>query len=144
MVDIDITAALEDFREFIMASTCRSYAPRAYLEDAEVFAERPAADGEIYVEAVDKVTLKQVRDITFVNARDVLGIIYRSKSGNTALNWRQVRRNNGKVTGTASTNTVTNLAEAGMLTMDWVNEYIRKAREGRGQGDPDPQHRTPA
>ena len=46
--------------------------------------------------------LKKIRDITFVNARDVLGIIYNSRSGNTKLNWRQIGRNNGKVTGEAS------------------------------------------
>ncbi len=34
-----------------------------------------------------------------MNARDVLGIIYNSKSGNTSLKWRQIRRMEGKVTG---------------------------------------------
>ncbi len=38
-----------------------------------------------------------------------LGIIYNSKSGNTSLKWRQIRRNNGKVTGEASANSLTNL-----------------------------------
>ena len=95
MVAIDTPASLESFRRFIIGSTCRSYAPRSYLEDPEVFAEREDSLGSIYVEAADKVTLKKVRDITFVNARDVLGIIYNSKSGNTALKWRQIRKNNG-------------------------------------------------
>ena len=49
----------------------------------------------------DKVTLKKIRDITYVNARDELGIIYNTRSGNTKLKWRQNRRNNGKVTGQA-------------------------------------------
>ena len=48
--------------------------------------------GSIYVEAADKVTLKKIRDITFVNAKDILGIIYNSKSGNTALKWRQIKK----------------------------------------------------
>ena len=69
-----------------MASTCNSFAPKSYLEDFEVFPEREESLGSIYVEAADKVTLKKIRDITFVNARDVLGIIYNSKSGNTSLN----------------------------------------------------------
>ena len=129
MVSIDTPASLESFRRFIISSTCKSYAPRSYLEDFEVFAEREDSLGSIYVEAADKVTLKKIRDITFVNARDVLGIIYNSKSGNTSLKWRQLRRNNGKVSGEASTNSLTNLAEAGVLTLDWVENYLKKKSE---------------
>jgi len=129
MVTIDTPASLESFRRFIISSTCKSYAPRSYLEDFEVFAEREDSLGAIYVEAADKVTLKKIRDITFVNARDVLGIIYNSKSGNTALKWRQIRRNNGKVTGEASANSLTNLSESGVLTLDWVENYLKKKSE---------------
>jgi len=109
-----------------MASTCSSFAPKSYLEDSEVFPEREEGLGSIYVEAADKVTLKKIRDITFVNARDVLGIIYNSKSGNTSLKWRQIRRNNGKVTGEASSNSLVNLAEVGVITLDWVEKYVRE------------------
>jgi hypothetical protein len=129
MVIIDTPASLESFRRFVISSTCKSYAPRSYLEDFEVFAEREDSLGAIYVEAADKVTLKKIRDITFVNARDVLGIIYNSKSGNTALKWRQIRRNNGKVTGEASANSLTNLSESGVLTLDWVENYLKKKSE---------------
>lgn len=126
MVAISIPASLESFRRFVISSTCKSYAPRSYLEDYEIFAERDDSKGAIYVEAVDKVTLKKIRDITFVNARDILGIIYTSKSGNTLLKWRQIRRNNGKVTGEASANSLTNLAESGVLTLEWVESYLKK------------------
>ena len=126
MVAIAIPASLESFRRFVISSTCKSYAPRSYLEDYEIFAERDDSKGAIYVEAADKVTLKKIRDITFVNARDILGIIYTSKSGNTLLKWRQIRRNNGKVTGEASANSLTNLAESGVLTLDWVESYLKK------------------
>ena len=126
MVTISTPATLESFRRFIISSTCKSYAPRSYLEDAEVFAEREDNLGAIYVEAADKVTLKKIRDIKFMNARDVLGIIYNSKSGNTSLKWRQIRRMEGKVTGEASPNSLTNLAEAGVLTLDWVENYLKK------------------
>ena len=126
MVTISTPATLESFRRFIISSTCKSYAPRNYLEDSEVFAERDDNLGAIYVEAADKVTLKKIRDITFMNARDVLGIIYNSKSGNTSLKWRQIRRNEGKVTGEASPNSLTNLAESGVLTLDWVENYLKK------------------
>ena len=129
MVAIDTPASVESFRRFIISSTCRSYAPRSYLEDSEVFAEREDSLGAIYVEAADKVTLKKIRDMTFVNARDILGVIYNSKSGNTSLKWRQIKRNNGKVTGEASANSLTNLSESGVLTMDWVDNYLKKKSE---------------
>jgi len=126
MVKIDASASLESFRKFVITSTCSSFAPKSYIDDFEVFAEREEALGSVYVEAADKVTLKKIRDMTFVNARDVLGIIYNSKSGNTVLKWRQIRRNNGKVTGEASTNSLVNLSEAGVITLDWVENYVKK------------------
>ena len=129
MVIIDATASFESFRRFIIGSTCSSFAPHSYIEDPEVFPTRDEEKGSIYVEAADEVTLKKIREITFVNARDVLGIIYSSKSGNTKLKWRQLRRNNGKVTGEASSNSLVNLAEGGVITMDWVENYVRKKTE---------------
>ena len=129
MVAIDTPASVESFRRFVISSTCKSYAPRSYLEDSEVFAEREENLGSIYVEAADKVTLKKIRDVTFVNARDILGIIYNSKSGNTSLKWRQIRKNNGKVSGEASANSLTNLAESEVLTLDWVENYLKKKSE---------------
>ncbi len=129
MVKIDAPTSVENFRRFIIASTCSSFAPRSYLEDFEVFPEREDNLGSIYVEAADKVTLKKIRDITFVNARDVLGIIYNSKSGNTSLKWRQIRRNSGKVTGDASSNSLVNLAQSGVITLEWVENYLKKKTE---------------
>ena len=126
MVKMNTPASLESFRRFMIASTCNSFAPKSYLEDSEVFPERDESLGSIYVEAADKVTLKKIREITFVNALDVLGVIYNSKSGNTSLKWRQIRRNNGKVTGEASSNSLVNLSEAGVITLDWVENYVRK------------------
>ncbi len=137
MVAIDIPASLESFRRFVISSTCKSYAPRSYLGDYEIFAEREDTKGAIYVEAADKVTLKKIRDITFVNARDILGIIYNSKSGNTSLKWRQLRRNNGKVTGEASANSLTNLAESGVLTLDWVESYLKKKTQEKADSATD-------
>ncbi len=129
MVEIDAPSSLESFRRFIIASTCSSFAPRSYLEDPEVFAERDEEQGSIYVEAADKVTLKKIREITFVNAKDVLGVIYSSKSGNTSLKWRQTRKNTGKVTGEASSNSLVNLAEGGVITLEWVENYVKKKQE---------------
>ena len=129
MVEIDAPSSLEIFRRFIIASTCSSFAPRSYLEDPEVFAEREDSLGSIYVEAADKVTLKKIREITFVNAKDVLGVIYSSKSGNTSLKWRQTRKNAGKVTGEASSNSLVNLAEGGVITLEWVEKYVQQKQE---------------
>ena len=135
MVSIDTAASVESFRRFIITSTCKSYAPRSYLEDSEVFAERDDSLGAIYVEAADKVTLKKIRDMTFVNARDILGVIYNSKSGNTSLKWRQIKRNNGKVSGEASANSLTNLSESGVLTLDWVENYLKKKSEEKNTSE---------
>jgi hypothetical protein len=129
MVEIDAPSSLESFRRFVIASTCSSFAPRSYLEDPEVFAERGEDLGSIYVEAADKMTLKKIREITFVNAKDVLGVIYSSKSGNTSLKWRQTRKNTGKVTGEASSNSLVNLAEGGVITLEWVEKYVQQKQE---------------
>jgi hypothetical protein len=129
MVNIDTTSSLESFRKFIIVSTCRSFIPDIYLRDFEVFPEREEGPGAIYIEAVDKVTLKRIREMTFVNAKEVLGIIYSSKSGNTQLKWRQIRKKNGKVYGTASANALVNLVESGVLTQEWVNNYLKSSQD---------------
>ena len=128
-LEIEAETTLEKFRKFLIVSTCRSFIPREYLEDRSVFPERDEEKGAIYVEASDKVTLKKVRDITFVKAREVLGVIYESKSGNTSLRWRQTRGRTGKIVGFASTNSLANLVAAGALTEDDLE------RIASGQGD---------
>lgn len=127
MVDLDVTCNLESFRRFLINSTCRSYIPESYLRDFEVFPEKEGDQGSIYIEAADKVTLKKIRDITFINARDVLGIIYTSKSGNSRLKWREVRSRVGRVSGSASTNSLVNLSMARVITPEYVEELVRKS-----------------
>ena len=128
MVQIETTASLENFRKFIIVSTCRSFIPESYLRDYEVFPEREEGPGAIYIEAADKVTLKKIREMTFVNAKEILGIIYSSKSGNTQLRWRQTRKKSGKVHGNASPNALVNLVESGVLTQEWVDDYLKSAQ----------------
>jgi hypothetical protein len=125
LVRIEATCSLESFRKFIIFSTCRSFTPESYFQDFEVFPEREQGPGAIYIEAADKVTLKKIREITFVNAKEILGIIYSSKSGNTQLRWRQTRRKSGKVNGDASPNALVNLVESGVITQEWVEDYLR-------------------
>ena len=131
MVELDVTCNLERFRRFLISSTCRSFIPESYLRDDEVFPEKEGDQGSIYVEAVDKVDLKKIRDITFINARDVLGIIYTSKSGNTKLKWRELRGRIGRVTGDASANSLVNLSMARILSPEDVEAIM----SGQGQGE---------
>ncbi|MDW0164554.1 MAG: hypothetical protein WB501_07495 [Nitrososphaeraceae archaeon] len=134
MVLIEAACSLESFRRFIIISTCRSFIPESYMHDFEIFPEREEGPGAIYIEAADKVTLKKIREMTFVNAKEVLGIIYSSKTGNTQLKWRQTRRKNGKVTGEASPNALVNLVESGVITQEWVNSYLESSKQ-QGQND---------
>ncbi len=126
MVEIDVTCTLEGFRRFLINSTCRSFIPESYMRDPEVFPEKEGEQGSIYIEAADKVTLKKIRDITFINARDILGIIYTSKSGNTRLKWRQLRGKIGRVTGEASNNSLVNLSMARVITPEYVQSLLSK------------------
>jgi hypothetical protein len=134
MVEIDVTCHLEAFRRFLVNSTCRSFIPESYLRDPEVFPEKEAEPGSIYIEAVDKVSLKKIRDITFVNANDVLGIIYTSKSGHSKLKWRQVQGPMGRVSGDASNNSLVNLSMARIITPEYVEELVN--RGGGAEGGP--------
>jgi hypothetical protein len=124
LVEIDLTCTLEGFRRFLINSTCRSFIPESYLRDPEVFPEKQGDQGSIYVEAVDKVDLKKLRDITFINARDVLGIIYTSKSGNTKLKWRELRGRVGRMSGEASGNSLVNLSMARIISPEDVEALV--------------------
>jgi hypothetical protein len=129
MVEIDVTCHLEAFRRFLVNSTCRSFIPESYLRDPEVFPEKESEPGSIYIEAADKVTLKRIRDITFVNANEVLGIIYKSKSGHSLLKWRHIEHEMGRVTGDASHNSLVNLSMARVLSPEYVEELASRERE---------------
>ncbi len=129
MVQIDTRTPLDKFRRFIILNTCYSFMPKGYLHDSSIFPERNSSEGTIYVEAASKIELNKIRDITFVKAIDVLGVIYKSKSGNTQLKWRQLRGSLGRVTGEASPNSIVNLLEAGVLTRDFMKRVLREVRE---------------
>lgn len=148
MVEIDVTCHLEAFRRFLINSTCRSFIPESYLRDSEVFPEKEEDPGSIYIEAADKVTLKKIRDISFINVRDILGIIYTSKSGNSKLKWRQMRGPVGRLTGEASTNSLVNLSMARIITPQDVEQIMRKhgisfPPEGEDEGRHDEQSMPP-
>ena len=124
MAHIETTSSLESFRKFVIFGTCKSFIPSNYDKDPNMLPERDDGLGDIYIEAVDKLMVKKLREITFVNAKEIFGIIYSSKTGNTILKWRQLKNNNGKVMGEASPSALTNLKESGVLTKPWFERYI--------------------
>ncbi len=130
-MQIDTNTTLEKFRRFLINSTCKSFIPESYLRDFEVFPEKEGNLGSIYVEAADKVTLKKIRDVTFINAKGILGIIYISKSGNTRLKWRQIRGQIGRVTGEASANSLVNLMMSNVLTKEYTESMIKNLTEAK-------------
>jgi hypothetical protein len=143
MVEIDVTCHLEAFRRFLVNSTCRSFIPESYLRDPEVFPEKESEPGSIYIEAADKVTLKKIRDITFVNANEVLGIIYTSKSGHSRIKWRQLTGPTGRVTGDASNNSLVNLSMARVISPEYVEELARREFEEEPHETPPPPVNAP-
>jgi hypothetical protein len=78
-------------------------------EDDTVYPERSSDKGTMYVEAEDKETTGQMREIRFTRVSNVLGIIYNSKSGRTQLKWRHLKGRIGRLSGEASANTLVNL-----------------------------------
>ena len=94
-----------------------------------MFLERDTGPGDIYIEAADKLMVKKLREITFVNAKEIFGIIYSSKTGNTILKWRQLKKKNGKVIGETSPSALVNLVESGVLTKHWFEHYLKSQKQ---------------
>ncbi|MCS7094215.1 MAG: hypothetical protein NZ988_00160 [Thaumarchaeota archaeon] len=132
-VPIDVKTTLERFRRFMIYNTCLSFIPKGYLKDPTVFPERNSERGQIYLEAAAKIELAKIKDITFVKAVDVLGIIYASKSGNTQLRWRQISGSLGRLMGQASLNSVVNLIESKVLTKEYVEGLVSHMQELRSE-----------
>ncbi len=118
---VDVLCSLEKFREFMILSTCDSFIPEKYWLNKQVFPERPSERGTMYVEAEDKVTLGTMRDITFVQVSEILGIIYHSKSNRTQLRWRVVRNDVGRLVGVVTTHSLVNLFASKVLDETYVN-----------------------
>jgi len=99
----------------MIMSTCQSYIPLEFDNDETVYPERSSDNGTMYVEAEDKETIHQIRDIRFTRVSNVLGVIYNSKSGHTQLKWRHMKGRVGRLSGEASANTLVNLFASGAL-----------------------------
>jgi hypothetical protein len=123
LVSIDSVCELERFRRFMIMSTCQSYIPLEFDQDETVYPERSSETGTMYVEAEDKETVGQTREIRFTRVSNVLGIIYNSKSGRTQLKWRNLKGRLGRLSGEASPNTLVNLFASQALPESYaINE----------------------
>jgi hypothetical protein len=89
-------------------------------EDETVYPERSSDKGTMYVEAEDKETIQQIREIRFTRVSNVLGVIYNSKSGRTQLKWRHLKGRMGRLNGEASTNTLVNLFASRALSESYA------------------------
>ena len=119
MVHIETTSSLKSFRKFVIFSTFKSFIPSNYDKDPDTLPERDEGPGDIYIEAVDNLTIKKLKEITFVDSKEIFGIIRSSKTGNTILKCRQLKSKNGKVISKASPSALVNLVESvesGVLT----------------------------
>ena len=128
MVHIETTSSLEGLRKFMIFNTCKSFIPSNY-RGPDIFPERDVGPGDIYIEAVDKLMVKKLREITFVNAKEIFGIIYSSKTGNTISKWRQLKNKNGKVIGKASPSALTNLVVLGVLAKHGFEHYLKSQKQ---------------
>ena len=129
MVHIETTSSLKSFRKFVIFSTFKSFIPSNYDKDPDTLPERDEGPGDIYIEAVDNLTIKKLREIIFVNAKVIFGIIYSSKTGNTLLKSRQLKNKNGKVMGEASPSALANLVESGVLTKFGFECYLKSQKQ---------------
>ena len=111
--------------------TCKSFIPSNYNGEPNTYPERDTVLGGIYIEAVDKIMVKKLKEITFVNAKEVLGIIYSSNTGNTILKGKQLKNKIGKVIDKALLNTVTNWAESRVLTTQRFEHYLKFQKQGK-------------
>jgi len=94
--------------------------PSELDEDETVYPERSSDKGTMYVEAEDKETIQQIREIRFTRVSNVLGVIYNSKSGRTQLKWRHLKGRMGRLSGEASTNTLVNLFASRALSESYA------------------------
>lgn len=99
--------------------------PEDFLDDELVFPERAGEFGAVYVEAEDKVTISKVREIEFVKAENVAGVVYNSRSGMTRLRWERTSGNQGRVTGEATVRSIVNLVEAGIIKESDLGEGLK-------------------
>lgn len=96
-----------------------------------MFPERDTGLGEIYIKAVDKIMVKKLKEITFVNSKEVLGIIYSSITGNTILKGRQLKNKTEKVIGKASPSAVASWMESRLSPTHWFEHCLKFQKQDK-------------
>lgn len=119
---IEVYCTLEEVKKFLVESTCKSFIPNNYKDNIDILFEREDKEGRIYIEAEEKEEIEKIRNLIFIRVKNVMGIVYNSKSGNTRLIWRQIYKDLGKLYGEASGNTLVNLLESGIKNIQIVKE----------------------
>ncbi len=122
MPEIEVYCTLDEVKRFLIESVARGKIPSKYLRDPRYLLERRTEKGRIYVEAEEKKDIEEINDIVIVEAKNVIGVSYTSKSGRTKLVWRQIYGSLGKITGNASGNALVNLLEAGIRSIRIVKK----------------------
>jgi len=120
----------------MIMSTCQSYIPLDLDQDETVYPERSSDKGTMYVEAEDKETMQQIREIRFTRVSNVLGIIYNSKSGRTQLKWRHLKGRIGRLSGEASPNTLVNLFASQALPESYAIADRESESESQDENEP--------
>ncbi|MBA3749777.1 MAG: hypothetical protein H0X03_02575 [Nitrosopumilus sp.] len=85
MVHRETTSSLERFRKCIINNRFRSLILEKYNKYSNIFPIREGGFGEAYLRAIDKTSLKKLRAITFVNAKEILGILLCLKNRNNKI-----------------------------------------------------------
>lgn len=119
---IEVYCTLEEVKKFLIESTCKTFIPKEYAENPHILFERDESEGKIYIEADEKREIDRIRNLVFVEAKNVYGILYNSKSGNTRLIWKQIYKDLGKLSGEASGNTIVNLLESGIRNIQIIKK----------------------
>jgi hypothetical protein len=75
VVRIETTSSLESFRKNINNNRYRSFILENYNKYSNILLVREGSSGDIYIKAMNKISLKKLREITFVNGKEILGTL---------------------------------------------------------------------
>ena len=79
LVHIELMHPLRVLGNLLLLAPAGHSSPKAICVITRYFLNERKVQ-EKYTELADKVTLKKIREMTFVNVREILGIIYSSKA----------------------------------------------------------------
>ncbi len=110
MVHTETTSYLENIRKCILTSTTdRSLFFDDYNKGLTIVPLIESSYRETHIKVTYKTSLKKLMKITFVNAKEILGIIQYSIAGNTNLKWIQIKKKTGKMVCKDSLNLISSI-----------------------------------